>query len=55
MTVFFADERISDLSLRLSKIVRNNRVPDRSEIRALDFKGEFRRSAICSFSTTIDA
>jgi hypothetical protein len=30
-----------------------NRLPDPSEIRALDFKHEFRRSAICSVSATI--
>jgi len=28
--------------------------PDPSEILALEFKGEFRRSAICSVSQTID-
>jgi hypothetical protein len=31
-----------------------HRSPDPSENRALDFKGEFRRSAICSVSATID-
>jgi hypothetical protein len=31
-----------------------NRLLDPSETCALDFKGEFRRSAICSVSTTID-
>src|SRR5258705_4981909 len=31
-----------------------NRIPDPSEIFALEFKGEFRRSAICSVSQTID-
>jgi hypothetical protein len=31
-----------------------NRPPDPSKIRALDFKGEFRQSAICSVSATID-
>jgi hypothetical protein len=31
-----------------------NRLFDPSETCALDFKGEFRRSAICSVSTTID-
>jgi len=30
-----------------------NRLTDPSEIRALDFKHEFRRSAICSVSDTI--
>jgi hypothetical protein len=30
-----------------------NRLVDPSEIRALDFKHEFRRSAICSVSATI--
>jgi hypothetical protein len=30
-----------------------NRPVDPSEIRALEFKGEFRRSAICSVSGTI--
>jgi hypothetical protein len=30
-----------------------HRLLDTSEIRALDFKGEFRRSAICSVSATI--
>jgi hypothetical protein len=30
-----------------------HRLRDPSEIRALDFKGEFRRSAICSPSATI--
>jgi hypothetical protein len=30
-----------------------NRLPDPSEIPALDFKEEFRRSAICSISATI--
>jgi hypothetical protein len=29
-------------------------IPDPSEILALEFKGEFRRSAICSVSQTID-
>lgn len=31
----------------------NNRLPDPSETRALEFKGEFRRFGICSISTTI--
>jgi hypothetical protein len=31
-----------------------NRLPDPSKICALDFKKEFRRSAICSVSQTID-
>src|SRR5258708_714415 len=31
-----------------------NRIPDPSEIPALEFKGEFRRSEICSVSQTID-
>ncbi|HEY6257042.1 MAG TPA: hypothetical protein VIY51_14750 [Xanthobacteraceae bacterium] len=35
--------------LHLSK----NRIPDPSENRALEFKGEFRRFGICSVSTTI--
>jgi hypothetical protein len=40
-----------------SKCIRRspkNRPPDPSEICALDFKGEFRQSAICSASATID-
>jgi len=35
--------------LRIAK----NRLTDPSEIRALDFKDEFRRFATCSVSTTI--
>jgi hypothetical protein len=34
-------------------LTAKNRPGDPSEIRALEFKGEFRRSAICSISGTI--
>jgi len=43
-----------DLSRKIFPLTTKNRIPDPSEILALEFKGEFRRSAICSVSQTID-
>jgi hypothetical protein len=48
-----ASERI-DPSRKIFPLTTKNRIPDPSEILALEFKGEFRRSAICSVSQTID-
>jgi hypothetical protein len=39
---------------KLSLRVRKNRISDPSEIRALEFKGQFRRPAMCSVLATID-
>src|SRR5882757_10399030 len=38
------------LSRQIFPLTTKNRIPDPSEILALEFKGEFRRSAICSVS-----
>src|SRR5258707_11175657 len=40
--------------MKIFPMTTKNRIPDPSEILALEFKGEFRRSAICSVSKTID-
>ena len=40
--------------MQIFPLTTKNRIPDPSEILALEFKGEFRRSAICLVSKTID-
>src|SRR5713226_9101510 len=40
--------------MKIFPLTTNNRIPDPSEILALEFKGEFQRSAICSVPMTID-
>src|SRR5437899_10924215 len=40
--------------MQIFPLTTKNRIPDPSEILALEFKGEFRRSEICSVSQTID-
>jgi len=43
-----------DPSRKIFPLTAKNRIPDPSEVLAPEFKEEFRRSAICSVSKTID-